>query len=248
LSLTGALKSGAGMVKGILPIYQSQSFFTVQPEIIINQIPSSIDFHGLESLELILEKTQDADAFVIGPGLGRHYSTTCLVNEFLSKTDKPIVIDADGLYALSTPEALQGLATRKGETVLTPHMGEFSRLTGKSIAEIKANRFEILRTFAKKHRCTVVLKDATTLISTTQGQLIINTTGNEGLATGGSGDVLAGIIGAYLAKGMKPHRAAQLGVYLHGLAADIYKKEHESSTFTPSTICEMLDEAMMTLR
>jgi NAD(P)H-hydrate epimerase len=248
LSLTGALKSGAGMVKGILPIYHSQSFFTVQPEIIINQIPSSIDFHGLESLELILEKTQDADAFVIGPGLGRHYSTTCLVNEFLSKTDKPVVIDADGLYALSTPEALQGLATRKGETVLTPHMGEFSRLTGKSIAEIKANRFEILRTFAKKHRCTVVLKDATTLISTTQGQLIINTTGNEGLATGGSGDVLAGIIGAYLAKGMKPHRAAQLGVYLHGLAADIYKKEHESSTFTPSTICEMLDEAMMTLR
>ena len=248
LSLTGALKSGAGMVKGILPEYHSPSFFTVDPEIIINHIPSSLDFHGLESLELILEKTQDADAYVIGPGLGRRYSTTCLVNDFISKTDQPLVIDADGLYALSTFEALDKLAKRKGETVLTPHMGEFSRLTGKSVAEIKANRFEILRTFAKKHHCTVVLKDSTTLISTAQGQLIINTTGNEGLATGGSGDVLAGIIGAFLAKGMKPHRAAQLGVYLHGLAADLYKEEHESSTLTPSILCEMLDKAMMTLQ
>ena len=248
LSLTGALKSGAGMVKGILPEYHSPSFFTVDPEIIINHIPSSLDFHGLESLELILEKTQDADAYVIGPGLGRRYSTTCLVNDFIPKTDQPLVIDADGLYALSTPEALDKLAKRKGETVLTPHMGEFSRLTGKSVAEIKANRFEILRTFAKKHHCTVVLKDSTTLISTAQGQLIINTTGNEGLATGGSGDVLAGIIGAFLDKGMKPHRAAQLGVYLHGLAADLYKEEHESSTLTPSILCEMLDKAMMTLQ
>ncbi len=248
LSLTGALKSGAGMVKGILPEYHSQSFFTVNPEIIINHIPSSLDFHGLESLELILEKTEDADAYVIGPGLGRRYSTTCLVNDLISKTDKPFVIDADGLFALSTPEALQAMTTRKGETVLTPHMGEFSSLTGKPVPEIKANRFEILRSFAKKHRCTVVLKDSTTLISTTEGQLIINTTGNEGLATGGSGDVLAGILGAYLAKGMKPHRAAQLGVYLHGLAADLYKEAHESSTLTPSVLSEMLDQSMLTLR
>lgn len=248
LSLTGALKSGAGMVKGILPEYHSQSFFTVDPEIIINQIPSSMDFHGLGSLDMILEKTQDADAYVIGPGLGRRYSTNCLVNEFISKTDKPVVIDADGLFALSTNESLDKLAKRKGETVLTPHMGEFSRLTGKSVAEIKANRFEILRTFATKHHCTVVLKDSTTLISTCQGQLIINTTGNEGLATGGSGDVLAGIIGAYLAKGMKPYRATQLGVYLHGLAADLYKKDHDSSTLTPSILCGMLDQALLTLR
>lgn len=248
LSLTGALRSGAGMVKGILPEYHSQSFFTVNPEMIINHIPSSLDFHGLDSLELILEKTTEADAFVIGPGLGRRYSTTRLVNDLISKTDKPMVIDADGLYALSTPESLQALAKRKGETVLTPHMGEFSRLTGKTVSEIKTNRFEILRTFAKKHRCTVVLKDSTTLISTTQGQLIINTTGNEGLATGGSGDVLAGIIGAYLAKGMEPHRAAQLGVYLHGLAADLYKEEHKSSTLTPSILCEMLDQAMLTIK
>jgi NAD(P)H-hydrate epimerase len=248
LSLTGALKSGAGMVKGILPEYYSQSFFTVDPEIIINHIPSSLDYHGLDSLELILEKTQDTDAYVIGPGLGRRYSTTCLVKDLISKTDKPMVIDADGLFALSTPEALEKLSKRKGETVLTPHMGEFSRLTGKSVSEIKANRFEILRTFAKKHHCTVVLKDSTTLISTSQGQLIINTTGNEGLATGGSGDVLAGIIGTYLAKRMDPHRAAQLGVYLHGLAADLYKEEHESSTLTPSILCEMLDKAMLTLK
>ncbi|MFW6263382.1 MAG: NAD(P)H-hydrate dehydratase, partial [Thermotogota bacterium] len=170
------------------------------------------------------------------------------VNDLISKTDKPFVIDADGLFALSTPEALQAMTTRKGETVLTPHMGEFSSLTGKPVPEIKANRFEILRSFAKKHRCTVVLKDSTTLISTTEGQLIINTTGNEGLATGGSGDVLAGILGAYLAKGMKPHRAAQLGVYLHGLAADLYKEEHESSTLTPSVLSEMLDQSMLTLR
>ncbi len=248
LALKAALKSGAGMVKGIFPQYSSPSFFNIPPEIIINTVSTSQDHHGYESLEEILNKTADADAFVIGPGLGRLYSTTQFVIDFILKTRKPILIDADGLFAFSSPEGLETLAKRGGEIVLTPHMGEFSRLTGKTVTEIKERRFEILRDFAKRHQCTVVLKDATTVICTHEGQIIVNITGNEGLATGGSGDVLSGIIGAFLARGLQGHRAAQLGVYLHGLTADIYKKEHESSTFTPSTICEMLDEAMMTLR
>lgn len=248
LTLKAALKTGTGMVKGIIPQYHSSSFFNIPPEIIMTNIPSSNDYLGYESLDEVLKQTEEADAFVIGPGLGRQYSTALFVRDFVSKTQKPLLIDADGLFAFSSEEALQVLTKRGEEIVLTPHMGEFSRLTGKSVNEIKERRFDTLREFSERHQCTVVLKDATTTICTQEGQIIVNITGNEGLATGGSGDVLAGIIGAFLARGLPGHRAAQLGVYLHGLTADIYKKEHESSTFTPSTVCEMLDEAMMTLR
>ncbi|HPF16440.1 MAG TPA: NAD(P)H-hydrate dehydratase [Thermotogota bacterium] len=247
LTLMGALKSGAGMVQGILPSYDHQMYFTIPPEIILKEIDASHDYHGMNSLDEIVEYTQDADTLVIGPGMGRAYTTTTFVREFVMNTEKPLVIDADGLFAFSSPQALELLAKRSGRTILTPHMGEFSRLTGKSIEQIKANRFGILKKFAQESGCTVVLKDSTTLIGTSQGQLIVNTTGNEGLACGGSGDVLAGIIGTYLAKGMAPHRAAQLGVYIHGLAADLYKEKHHSSTFTPSILCEMLDTALLTL-
>lgn len=247
LTLMGALKSGAGMVHGILPVYDHQMYFSIPPEIILKEINTSHDYHGMNSLDEIFENTQDSDALVIGPGMGRAYTTSVFVRDFVMGTEKPLVIDADGLYAFSSPQALELLAKRGGQTILTPHMGEFSRLTGKTIEQIKANRFEILKHFAQDNGCTVVLKDSTTLISTTEGQLIVNTTGNEGLACGGSGDVLAGIIGAYLAKGLQAHRAAQLAVYLHGLAADLYKEQHNSSTFTPSILCDMLDKALLTL-
>ncbi len=248
LALKGALKTGVGMLTGIIPRYSSQLPFHIPPEIIIDDTCSSKNFHRFESLRDILSQSDEFDAFVIGPGMGRSYSTGEFIRDFVLKTQKPLLIDADALYAFSSQQALDLLANKAGQTVLTPHMGEFSRLTGLSVDEIKHDRCHILSAFSKRHDCTVVLKDSTTLISTQSGQIIFNTTGNEALATGGSGDVLSGIIGGFLAQGVQAHRAAQLGVYLHGLSADLYKKEHDSATFTPSMISEWLSEAMASIK
>lgn len=159
-----------------------------------------------------------ADAIVIGPGLGKSPQMAERMEQVLKLADKPLVMDADGLNLLAEHEAWYQLLPKFA--VLTPHMGEMSRLTGISIEELKADRAACAQKFAAAHGIICVLKDSSTVVSDGK-RICFNRSGNHGMATGGSGDVLAGVIGALIGAGADPFKAACLGVYLHGYAGDL---------------------------
>jgi NAD(P)H-hydrate epimerase len=146
-----------------------------------------------------------------------------ILNTVVDYCDKPMVLDADALNLISKNKSM--LERLKCEAVITPHAVEMSRLTGLSVSEIQDHRIEIAKSFADEFGLTVVLKGAGTIISANDGRVSINPTGNQGMATAGSGDVLAGVITSLLGKGLSPYEAAIAGAYLHGLAGDIATEE-----------------------
>jgi NAD(P)H-hydrate epimerase len=155
----------------------------------------------------------------LGPGLGTTAETAALVRRFLKETPLPAVVDADGLNALAGH--LEVLERRRGRaTVLTPHPGEMARLAGRTVVEIQADRIGAARDFAVTHGVVLVLKGARTVTALPDGRVRINGSGHAGMASGGMGDVLTGLIGGLLAQGMESGAAAALGVFLHGLAGD----------------------------
>jgi len=154
----------------------------------------------------------------VGPGLGRGDEAQLLVRELLA-LERPLLLDADGLYALG--ERLELLAERRMPTVLTPHEGELGRLLGRPADEVAAQRLECVRSAAQRSGATVLLKGEATIVADPSGRAYVVPTGNPGLATPGTGDVLSGAIVAQLAKGLGATEAACLGAYLHGLAADL---------------------------
>jgi len=149
-----------------------------------------------------------------------------------------MVIDADGLNALSSDPS--ALAKCRGKTILTPHPGEMARLAGISNSEVQADRIGTAEAFAQKHGCCLVLKGARTVIAEPEGQIHINPTGNPALSSGGSGDVLTGLIGGFLARGWPPAKAAAAGVYLHGLAADLLSEEMGQSGILAGELLDVL--------
>ena len=160
-----------------------------------------------------------ATALAIGPGIATELGTKEFFFELIAKTKTPMVIDADGLNILATkPTALKKSGAR---TVLTPHPGEMARLLGISNAEVQADRIGAARMLAEKTGATVLLKGARTIVAAPDGVIAVNPTGNAGMASGGTGDVLTGIIGALLAQGLKPFDAACAGAWIHGRAGDI---------------------------
>ena len=160
-----------------------------------------------------------ADVLAIGPGLTRHEETTALVRRVVSNSERPVVIDADGVNAFSGHGG--DLAEVRPEIIMTPHVFELSRLTGIPVEEIENHRIEAARQTALSLKVTLVLKGAATLVASPCGRVSVNPTGNPGMATAGSGDVLTGIIAALLGQGLGSWDAARLGVYLHGLAGDL---------------------------
>lgn len=155
----------------------------------------------------------------MGPGIPRGPETAALIGELLSRVEIPAVLDADALNAVASD--LDVLRKAKGPVVLTPHPGEMARLTGRLTKEVQAHRVDLARKLATDHGVTVVLKGARSLIATPKGELFVNPTGNPGMATGGSGDVLSGICGAFLAQGLEVPEAIWAAVYAHGLAGDL---------------------------
>ncbi len=171
------------------------------------------------ALESILELSGESEAVALGPGIGTDRRTRNLELAFLAEVDRPTLIDADGINNLVGHLAL--LARVKVPLLLTPHPGEFSRLTGLKPEEVNADRIGTARGFATRHGVVLVLKGASTVIAAPDGRVFVNPTGNSGLASGGTGDVLTGLIVGLMAQGMSPLDAACAGVFLHGLAADI---------------------------
>ncbi|NLO07024.1 MAG: NAD(P)H-hydrate dehydratase, partial [candidate division WS1 bacterium] len=173
---------------------------------------------ALDAEGALLEFAEGMDAVVLGPGLSQNADSAELARRLASEIALPMIIDADGLNAFAGRVDL--LAQRPAPTVLTPHPGEMARLTELSAGEIQADRLKAARDLADRIGCVVLLKGAGTVIADPGGEAWVNPTGNDGLASGGSGDVLSGMIGAFLAGGSEALGAAVAGAYYHGLAAE----------------------------
>jgi NAD(P)H-hydrate epimerase len=199
-----------------------------------------------EAISAIEEMISWADAVAIGPGLSQHRDAAETVRLTLSNISKPLVIDADGLNVLGDEKDFTGLF--HPGMILTPHPGEFSRLCGKSISEILSNRVDLVAEKAKEWSVIIVLKGSPTIIADPGGEVYCNPTGNPALATGGSGDVLTGVIVGLLAQGLPPIHAACAGVYLQGLAGDIAAQEIGITATLAGDVDRMLPRAMRAVR
>jgi NAD(P)H-hydrate epimerase len=220
LTSLSALRMGAGAVllgtpDSIYPILAGKL-----TEAMVLPLPSSPEGGlGLKSLEIILEKIKWADVVVIGPGLGQQKETQEVVLKTLLESRGKVLLDADGLNAVAR-NGISKLRALRSEIILTPHTGEFSRLTNLLAKEIEEKRFSAARELAEKIRATIVLKGAPTAVTSADGFVYCNSTGNPGMATAGSGDVLSGIIAGIWAQGASAIEAAYAGVYIHGLSGD----------------------------
>ncbi|MDC0708067.1 NAD(P)H-hydrate dehydratase [Stigmatella sp. ncwal1] len=213
-----ALRAGAGLVSVATRGEVLDAVMAHAPEIMGIPLEASGPL-GLADLEPLLAAAEGKDALVIGPGIPRGPETGKLIGELLARVDADVVLDADALNAVATD--LSVLRQAKQQVVLTPHPGEMARLTGLSTKEVQARRLEVAREFAMAHGVTLVLKGTRTLTVSADGDIYINPTGNPGMATGGTGDVLSGICGAFLAQGVPVHEAIWAAVYTHGLAGDL---------------------------
>ncbi len=213
-----ALRCGAGLVSAVVPDSINTIFESSVLEAMSYPVGSYDGHFSKTSIEEIMDFVSNKDAVCLGMGLGVFDDTKELVKNLLT-INKPMIIDADGLNCLS--HFVDELKNRKAPTILTPHPKEFARLLGIDTKDVINNRLEFVKQFAQQFDVLLVLKMADTLTATPNGKIYINTAGNVGLATGGSGDVLSGMIGAFLSEGYNPVQAAINGVYLHGLAADI---------------------------
>lgn len=177
-----------------------------------------------------------ASALVVGPGLGTGAYSSAIVQKVLQTAKVPVILDADGLNIVS--EHPQWLREAKGTVIVTPHLGEMARLLHRDIVSIQDNLLQNAREFAAEYHVICVLKDARTITALPDGSAWVNTSGNNGMATAGSGDVLTGIISGLIAQGMKPESASSMGVYLHGLAGDVQKAEKGAYSLMAQDILE----------
>jgi NAD(P)H-hydrate epimerase len=217
-----ALRSGAGLVTvatrpEALPWVMAHS-----PEIMGIPLPGEGPL-GKGDLEALKAALEGKDALVMGPGIPRGPETGALIGDLLAAVEVPAVLDADALNAVA--EDLKVLREAKGPVVLTPHPGEMARLWGRTTKDVQAHRVGVALNLATSLNCTVVLKGSRTLIAEAGGRVFINPTGNAGMATGGTGDVLSGVCGALLAQGIPLPKAAWTAVYAHGLAGDLMAQQ-----------------------
>lgn len=233
LSARSGLKSGAGLVTCHVPSVGLQPVQAAFPEAMIQLN------HGKENIEYFGEVPEGT--VVIGPGLGQDETTAKELISFIQKLDSPIVLDADALNNLSkNKEALKYIPEN---SILTPHPKEFSRLAGNW--ERDEELLDKLKQFSSEYQVIVVFKRAHTIITLPNGELYFNSTGNPGMATAGSGDVLTGIIGGLLAQGYSPDYSARLGVFLHGLSADLYTKNNAEETLLAEDLITNLSKAFL---
>jgi hydroxyethylthiazole kinase-like uncharacterized protein yjeF len=199
-----------------------------------------------ENFDRLLKLAAQVDLVVLGPGLSLNEETQELVCSLTSAIETPLLLDGDGLTALSGRTKL--LASRRGDTILTPHLGEFSRLIDLPVERIMQARHEILSNQARALNSVIILKGAHTLIGCPDGRLSVNLSGNSGMATAGSGDVLAGTVAAMVGLGLPPARAARAGVFIHGLAGDLAAARQGPDGITAEDILESLPRAVRRYR
>ncbi len=244
LAAMGALKSGAGLVTIATPRSCQPTLAMMAPEYMTDALPETADGIAPDALDLVL--TRPADVIAVGPGLGVGIATVAFVQGLLERAGVPLVLDADALNAfVQSPELLVGPEGR--DVIITPHPGELARLVGVTTADVQANRVEIAQGFAETHQLYVVLKGHRSLIATPEGLVFVNPTGNPGMATGGMGDLLTGMIAAWLAQLLDAEAACRLSVYLHGMAGDLAEASEGEVSLTPSDVVAHLGDAVLEL-
>jgi len=255
MSSLSALKSGAGAVVAAIPDCISKIFNRKLFEAMTIELDETAE--GTiknDQLDKIKKRIDWADIVLIGPGISTNDSTREFVIDLVSKCEKPMVIDADGLNNLSTDLSVLKSRISKPEIFLTPHIGEFSKLTNADIKKIQINRFELVKNFAEEYKVNISLKSETTLSyinssSKTNDEFkekfYINSSGNELLASAGSGDILSGIITSMYAQTKDAYKTLVLGNYLHGYCADLYAEEYgNKQSAAPQDIIKLIPQAI----
>ena len=214
-----ALKGGAGLVTVCIPASLNPIMENKLTDVMSIPLPETENgVLGSQAADLLLKHAKREDVIAVGPGLTTSPGTEDFVKDLLSKARCPLVIDADGLNTLAgNPQVFLEMRV---PAIITPHPGEMGRLLGCSAREVQKDRVQVASDFASRHGIVVVLKGSNTIVAAPNGQVFINTTGNPGLATAGSGDVLIGLIASFLAQGLPPAKAAVAGTYIHGATAD----------------------------
>lgn len=235
LAAAGAYRIGAGLVKLYTPKENLFAMQTLLPEALIEVYDRERPL--VKQLKQCMEW---ADAIVIGPGFGTDRMAEKILKYTISKSKVPVVIDADGLNILAKNKTC--FLDKNAPLVLTPHIQEMSRMTGISREEILKDRMGAAKKFTDTYPVTLVLKDACTVVAKENEQFYINASGNSGMATGGSGDVLAGMIGGLIAQGMNGPEAARLGVYVHGVAGDAAAKKKGAYSMIATDILDGIAE------
>ena len=247
MAALGALRAGCGLVTAAVPQGVQSGFVSRAMEVMTEGLPETpegtLAEAGLRPLLALLEGKQ---AIAIGPGLSTHPETVRLIRETVRLARVPVVLDADGVNAFAGMEA--SLSGRGRPLVLTPHPGEMARLLGTSGKDVQSRRLELAREFARRHRCHLVLKGYRSLVATPEGQVHVNPTGNPGMATGGSGDVLTGLLVGFLAQGIDVTAAVKLAVYLHGLAGDLASAEVGQAPLIARDILQHFPSALQSLK
>ncbi len=241
-----ALRAGAGIVTLAAPGSLTDILAVKLTEVMTKSLPETLDRTlAIDSADTVLEMAKDFDLLIMGPGVSGNVETFEAVRRITGEVPIPLVLDADGLNALSgIPEVLAG---RKSETVVTPHPGELARLVGGDAKTIQKDRLKAAGQAADKMDAVVVLKGARTVVAAHDKMISVNTTGNPGMATAGSGDILAGMIGGLWAQHMDAFNAAVLGVYLHGLSGDLAAGDLTEYNLTATDLIEYMPDAFRTV-
>lgn len=243
LAARAALRSGVGLVTYALPARAFEKFDPAFAEVMCLPLPD--DGTGTltpSAVSLLRETSRDKTAVAIGPGLGTSAATSAALAAFLAQTTLPMVVDADGLNGIAAMPDL--LRARRGPTICTPHPGEMAHLMATTVAAVQGDRLGTAQQYAADRRVICVLKGHRTIVAIPDGTVHINPTGNPGLATAGTGDVLAGVIGALLAQRMPPDAAAIAGTYLHGLAGDLAAQTKGVMGLIAGDVIEAVPEAI----
>jgi NAD(P)H-hydrate epimerase len=238
-----AMKTGSGLAILGIPSSLHSIVASKLTEVMTTPLAETASHtFGLPAEPFILEKIKWADVIAMGPGLSQNEETQKLVKKLLKNISKPVVLDADALNALGNESHL---LKKVAHCIITPHPGEFARLFGISSQEVLDRGIQIAREKAQELEIIIVLKGAPTVIASPDGEIYINSTGNPGMATGGAGDVLTGMIGSLIGQGLSIKEAAITGVYVHGLAGDLAKQDKGEMGMTAMDILENIPAALI---
>lgn len=242
--IESALRCGVGLVQAAIPesIYGSISSKISECTYVLCRD----DSHGnidKTSVDYILETAKRCSAVAVGSGMGKNESVELIINSLIETCDKPMVIDADGINVIS--ENIDILKKAKSKIILTPHAKEAERLLGVECNEINVNKIIYAQQLADEYGVIAVMKGHNTIVADKEEKAFLNLTGNSGMAKGGSGDVLTGMIGSFLAQGMNPIDAAICGVYIHGKSGDYCQNRYSSTALLPRDIIDGLSSIFL---
>ena len=241
-----AVRTGAGLVTLAVPESLYGILASKLTEVMVTPVPETKEHSfSLKAEKELFGFADKCNVTAIGPGLSQDGETARLVRSLVEKLDGPVILDADGINAFTKRGG--DLKKARGSLILTPHSGELSKLTGKSVEEIQKNRKDIALEVASEYNIVLILKGHETVVAGADGKLYINKTGNPGMASGGMGDALTGVIAGFLAQGADSFTAAVLGVYFHGLAGDLALKEKGPLGLIATDLLDKLPECLRIL-